>query len=77
MATFEYDGLNRRIRKIVDLGSGDTRKHDYYQSEQNQVVQELAYLQPLNTRVEWHEMVWHPYYVDALAARYYNNNSTG
>jgi RHS repeat-associated protein len=75
IAEFEYDGLGRRIRKAVDQGSGTTADHDYYLSEQNQVVQELVYLQPANTRVEWHEMVWHPYYVDALATRYYNNST--
>jgi RHS repeat-associated protein len=67
LAKFGYDGLNRRITKLV---GSDT--HHYYLSGQNQVLEEQ-----LDTGVGGpttvNQLVWHSHYVDALAARYDNN----
>ena len=66
--TNEFDGLGRRIVR-VDSGASDT--YDYYYNEDWQLLEErkdgVAY--PLS------QYVWHPYYIDALAIRYYDSNT--
>jgi RHS repeat-associated protein len=70
LVAFAYDGLNRRITK-VDLPGGKT--YDYYHNEQWQVIEvrRNADDQPLE------QFVWHPYYIDALAVRFYDANTNG
>jgi len=67
VATYEYDGLDRRIQKVAS----DT--YDYYYNENWQLLEERknADTDPLN------QFVWHPYYIDALAMRYYDDNTDG
>ncbi|MEX0715837.1 MAG: hypothetical protein WD066_04585 [Planctomycetaceae bacterium] len=66
LASYQYDALHRRISKVV----GEAETH-YHLSEQNQVLEERdeedSVLQ---------EHVWHPYYVDAEAARWDNTGET-
>ncbi|MEX0717060.1 MAG: RHS repeat-associated core domain-containing protein, partial [Planctomycetaceae bacterium] len=64
LATYEYDGLHRRIKKTVD-----GTNHHYYLSEQNQVLEEQTQT-GMGAAEVLNEFVWHPYYVDALAARW-------
>ncbi|MCA9214677.1 MAG: hypothetical protein KDB27_16505, partial [Planctomycetales bacterium] len=70
VATFEYDGLNRRIAK-VDVGASDT--YDYYYNTNWQVleVRKDSDTDPLE------EYIWHPYYVDAIALRFYDSDVNG
>ena len=67
VATYEYDGLHRRI--VKDTG---TDEFHYYYNENWQVLEVRL---DDGTTVE--EYFWHPYYVDALAARYYDENGDG
>ncbi len=65
LGAYEYDGLGRRIVKDV-LTSGEDR--DYYYNEQWQLLEERKN----SSTNPFAQYVWHPYYVDALAARYYD-----
>ena len=61
----EYDGLGRRIVR-VDVAAGTT--YDCYYNESWQLLEERkgGDPDPLN------QFLWHPYYVDALAVRWYD-----
>ncbi len=77
VAEYEYDGLNRRI--VKSLGTGTVKEHYYYNEEwqELEVRQENSGTESANPREQF---VWHPYYIDALATRFYDsdvNNSTG
>jgi RHS repeat-associated protein len=69
---YEYDGLHRRIVKIDRKANPDVT-YDYYLSESWQVleVRKDANTTPLE------QYVWHPYYVDALALRVYDADTSG
>jgi RHS repeat-associated protein len=74
----EYDPLNRRIVKQADFdgdGSFNEVRH-YYYSDQWQVVEERVGSDPLTARVDV-QYVWNPEYVDSLALRYWDSNSSG
>jgi len=63
-----YDGLGRRIRREdIDL------PYDYYYNEAWQLLEERrdGDEDPLA------QYVWHPYYIDALAVRYWDGNTDG
>jgi hypothetical protein len=64
----EYDGLGRRI---VRTDEGMTRR-SYY----NEAWQELEVRKEASAGVEdtdpMEQFVWHPYYIDALATRFYD-----
>jgi RHS repeat-associated protein len=66
----EYDGLGRRIVRLDGLFDPDVT-YDYYYNEEWQLIEERkdGDADPLN------QYVWHPYYVDALAIRYYDANT--
>ena len=66
---YEYDGLGRRIVKETAYSGGSPQDtYDYYYNRSYQVVEERldADTDPVA------QYVWHPYYVDALAVRYYD-----
>jgi len=74
--TNEFDGLGRRIvRSVYAGGSLDHRVH-YYYNENWQILEERKeisgseYVNPLN------QYVWHSYYIDALAVRWYDSDVT-
>ena len=69
VVSFEYDGLHRRIVKADH--SGDT-EHYYYNNDW-QVLEVRK-----NTSTVPSELYqWHPHYIDALAVRYHDSNSSG
>jgi RHS repeat-associated protein len=72
LGEYEYDGLNRRIVKIDRKANPDVT-YDYYLNElwQTLEVRKDAVTTPLE------EYVWHPYYVDALAVRGYDADTSG
>jgi RHS repeat-associated protein len=77
VAEYEYDGLNRRI--VKSLGTGTVKEHFYYNEEwqELEIRQENSGIESVNPREQF---VWHPYYIDALATRFYDsdvNNSSG
>jgi RHS repeat-associated protein len=69
----EYDGLGRRI---VRTDEGITRR-SYY----NESWQELEVRKEASAGVEdtdpMEQFVWHPYYIDALATRFYEATTAG
>ncbi len=69
LATFEYDGLDRRIR-VEDSASNDW---DFYYNEDWQVleIRKNSNANPLK------QFVWHPYYEDALAVRFWDSDTNG
>ena len=69
VVSYEYDGLNRRIRKS---GPAPQPGH-YYYNEDWQLLEERATSDP-DPRAQY---VWHPYYIDALAVRYWDENTDG
>jgi RHS repeat-associated protein len=68
--TNEYDGLGRRI---VRVDSAASATYDYYYNENWQLLEERkgGSANPLN------QYVWHPYYIDALAIRWYDPEVDG
>ena len=70
IAQYQYDALSRRIVKIDDMAS-DT--YDYYYNAGWQVIEVRldGVVNPLE------QNVWHPYYVDSLAVRFYDENVSG
>ncbi|MFV1965072.1 MAG: RHS repeat-associated core domain-containing protein [Pirellulaceae bacterium] len=78
VAEYEYDGLNRRIVKSVyDSGSLDHKQH-YYYNDKWQVLEVRK--EPSGQSEDpdpLEQYVWHTYYVDALAVRYYDRNTDG
>ena len=71
IAKFEYDGLHQRTLK-EDVAAGNT--YHYYYNPSWQVI-DVRLNSESGTKLE--QNVWHPYYVDALAVRYYDSNSDG
>ena len=73
LAEFRYDGLNRRVVKYDGSSTSPNATYDFYYNVSWQVVEvrEDADVDPLE------EFVWHPYYVDAVAVRFYDSNLNG
>ena len=70
----EYDGLGRRIGK--DHSSSNATNH-YYYNEQWQQLEERKEVSGAEDPDPLSQYVWHPYYIDALAVRYYDANTSG
>ncbi len=71
----EYDGLNRRIVRVETGGSGNLR-HFYY-NRQWQVLEEKVEVSGAINPNPLALYIYHPYYVDAIAKRYYDANTDG
>ena len=71
IAEFRYDGLNRQTVKYDGPASSPTATYDYYYNEDWQVldVREDGVANPIE------QFIWHPYYIDALAVRFYDANT--
>jgi RHS repeat-associated protein len=72
----EYDGLHRRIVKEKYVaGALDETRH-YYYNQNWQVIEERVGATISTARVDA-RYVWHPQYVDSLALRYWDSNTSG
>jgi RHS repeat-associated protein len=68
----EFDGLGRRIvRSVYVSGSLDHRIH-YYYNEAWQLLEERKEVSGTEDTDPLNQYVWHPYYIDALAIRWYD-----
>ena len=67
LVTYEYDGLGRRIVRTVNSGTF-AGTYDYYYNEDWQLLEERKG----GSSYPLAQYVWHPYYIDALALRYYD-----
>ena len=82
VAEYRYDGLNRRIVKLIPNGSNWDRT-DYYYNQAWQCLEEYAALNQSSVNKElvagthqaWY--VWDPRYIDAPVLRGYNADGTG
>ena len=75
VATYAYNGLNERITKVDKVPVTDVT-YDYYYNEKWQVVE----VRKDGSAYPLEQNVWHAYYINALAVRYYDSdtsNSTG
>jgi RHS repeat-associated protein len=71
LTAYEYDGLGRRIRQLIGPGGVDHILHSYYNAE----WQELEVRKEVSGTEDpdpLEQLVWHPYYIDALAVRWYD-----
>ncbi len=73
----EYNGLGERIvRSVYDSGTLDHRIHYYYNATW-QLLEERKEVSGTEDDDPLGQYVWHPYYVDALAVRYWDGNVDG
>ena len=64
------------MREVYACGSLDYRIHCYY-NEQWQLLEERKEVSGTESADPLNQYVWHPYYIDALAVRYYDDNVDG
>ena len=72
LGAYEYDGLGRRIVRTDKAADPDVVYDSYY----NEAWQELEVRKDSDTD-PLEQFVWHPYYIDALAVRYYDGDTDG
>ncbi len=69
VATYQYDGLNRRtIKGIYASGSLDHNKHAYF-NEEWQILEVRKEVSGTINSNPLEQCVWHPFYIDALLVR--------
>ena len=73
IATYEYDGANRRIEKIVAGESSDTTTDFYY----NQQWQMLETVTDDGEDVTWDQYVYSPRYIDSPIVRFHDGDLDG
>ncbi len=74
----EYDGLGRRIVRAEYSSSGTLtyRLHCYY-NENWQLLEGRKEVSGTEDTDPLNQYLWHPYYIDALAVRYYDSDTDG
>jgi len=72
VATYSYDGQNRRIRKVVEAGETDIT-YDYYYNESWQVLE----VQKGGSANPYEQYVWGIQYVDAPVVRFQDSDTNG
>jgi RHS repeat-associated protein len=75
---YAYDGLHRRIGTTIMSGMYSVVELHFYYNTSWQVVESRAGSLggPVSSN-PWRQLVWHPYYVDALACQFYDQNLNG
>jgi RHS repeat-associated protein len=77
VATFAYDGLNRRIVKgIYVSGTLDHNEHAYY-NEKCQLLEVRKEVSGTINTNPLEQYVWHPFYIDAPVLRDYDAATSG
>jgi RHS repeat-associated protein len=78
IAEYEYDGLNRRIVKSVyqPAGTLNHRQHFYY-NEDWQALEVRKETSGTEDPDPLEQFVYHPYYIDAVLCRFYDDNVDG
>jgi RHS repeat-associated protein len=73
----KYDGIGRRIvRSVYASGLLDHRIH-YYYNEEWQILEERKEVSGTENANPLNQYIWHPYYLDALAQRWYDHDTSG
>jgi RHS repeat-associated protein len=77
VATYAYDGLNRRVVKgIYVSGTLDHNEHAYFNDTWQTVEVRKEVSGTINSN-PLEQYVWHPFYIDAPIARYYDASLSG
>lgn len=77
VATYQYDGLNRRtVKGVYVSGSLDHNEHAYYNEEWQPLEIRKEVSGTINTN-PLEQYVWHPFYIDAAALRDYDSTCSG
>ncbi len=72
----EYDGLGERIVRVDVAADPDVTYHCYY-NDQWQLLEERKEVSGTEVEDPLSQYVWHPYYIDALAVRWYDVDTDG
>ena len=73
----QYDGLGRRVvRSVYASGSLDHKVH-YYYNDRWQLLEEFIEVSGTINEHPQSSYLWHPYYIDALALRLYDESVDG
>ena len=77
MATYAYDGLNRRVVKgIYVSGTLDHNEHAYF-NEKWQILEVRKEVSGMISSNPLEQYVWHPFYIDAPVLRDYDSSTSG
>lgn len=70
---YEYDGLGRRIVRTIFPSTTNDVLHSYY-NENWQELEVRREISGTESAYPLEQFVWHPYYIDALATRFYDSD---
>ena len=76
IATYEYDGTNRRIEKAVTAEGGGPSHEHYFYNNQWQMLEERS-VDGEGATISSNQYVWSPRYIDAPVVRYHDGNGDG
>jgi RHS repeat-associated protein len=68
----EFDGLGRRIVRSVYVSGSLDHRIRYYYNEAWQLLEERKEVSGTEDSDPINQYIWHPYYIDALAIRWYD-----
>ncbi len=71
--TYRYDGLHRRVRRIVLEDDGNSVPYDYFHTRSWQVIEVRRY----NDTVAHKQYVWDVRYIDAPVCRFHDADNDG
>jgi RHS repeat-associated protein len=77
VATYSYDGVDRRIVKGVYVGGSLDRNEHAYFNEKWQVLEVRKEVSGSINTNPLEQYVWHPFYIDALVLRDYDSGTSG
>ncbi|MGB2823034.1 MAG: RHS repeat-associated core domain-containing protein [Phycisphaerae bacterium] len=72
-ATYRYDGLHRRVRKIVVGDDGNSTPYDFYHNNRWQVLEVRRH----DDTAAWKQYVWDIRYIDAPVIRWWDDDNDG
>jgi hypothetical protein len=77
VATYSYDGLNRRVTKGVYVSATLDHNEDAYFNEKWQILEVRKTVSGTINSNPLEQYVWHPFYIDALVLRDYDPTCSG
>jgi len=76
LATYRYDGLNRRVMKAVDVDGNSVTDYMYH-NENWQIVEVRRGVNQTPTAAAYKQFVWDIRYIDAPVCRWWDKDSDG
>lgn len=77
VATYRYDGLNRRLTKGVYVSGSLDHNEDTYFNEKWQILEVRKTVSGTINSNPLEQYVWHPFYIDAIVLRDYDSTCSG